>query len=106
MLPQRKIKEIINLFGNQKIKLIFWILDNLNSENQLIMTQKQIAERTGISIKTVNTVMQELIDSNFLVKINLSAYKLNLEDKGNKKTSKVNRKTIEVKEKTCIINNN
>lgn len=85
MLPQRKIKEIINLFGNQKIKLIFWILDNLNSENQLIMTQKQIAERTGISIKTVNTVMQELIDSNFLVKINLSAYKLNLEDKGNKK---------------------
>ena len=95
MLPQRKIKEIINLFGNQKIKLIFWILDNLNSENQLIMTQKQIAERTGISIKTVNTVMQELIDSNFLVKINLI-----------KKTSKVNRKTIEVKEKTCIINNN
>ena len=31
----------IDLIGNQKTKLAFWILDNLDSNNQLIMTQKK-----------------------------------------------------------------
>lgn len=67
----------IDLIGNQKAKLAFWILDNLDSENKLTMTQKQIAEQTGISIKTVNLTINTLINSNFLIKINISAYRIN-----------------------------
>lgn len=67
----------IDLIGNQKAKLAFWILDNLDKENKLIMTQKQIAEQTGISIKTVNLTINTLINSNFLIKINISAYRIN-----------------------------
>ena len=39
------ILQSIDLIGNQKTKLAFWILDNLDSNNQLIMTQRKIAEK-------------------------------------------------------------
>lgn len=67
----------IDLIGNQKAKLAFWILDNLDSENKLTMTQKQIAEKTKISIQTVNLTIKTLINSNFLIKINMGAYRIN-----------------------------
>ena len=67
----------INIIGNQKTRLAFWILDNLDSENQLIMTQRQIAEKTKISIQTINLTIKALIDSNFLIKINIGAYRIN-----------------------------
>ena len=34
----------IDEIANQKLRLAFWIIENLNKENQLIMTQRQIAE--------------------------------------------------------------
>lgn len=67
----------IDLIGNQKTKLAFWILDNLNAENQLVMTQRQIANKSGISIQTVNRTISALLESDFLVKINGGAYRVN-----------------------------
>lgn len=67
----------IDLIGNQKAKLAFWILDNLNSENQLIATQRKISEETDISIRTVNETLKILMNSNFLVRINAGAYCVN-----------------------------
>ena len=67
------ILQSIDLIGNQKTKLAFWILDNLNSENQLIMTQRKIAEKSGISYQTVSLTIKTLIESNFLIKINSGA---------------------------------
>ena len=69
----------IDGISNQKLKLTFWIIDNLNKENQLIMTQRQISEKSGISIKTVSRTMQALQngDPPFLVKINGGAYMVN-----------------------------
>lgn len=71
------ILQSIDLIGNQKTKLAFWILDNLNSENQLIMTQRKIAEQSGISYQTVSLTLKALIESNFLIKINSGAYRVN-----------------------------
>lgn len=71
------ILQSIDLIGNQKTKLAFWILDNLNKENQLIMTQRKIAEKTGISYQTVSLTIKALMESNFLIKINSGAYRVN-----------------------------
>lgn len=71
------ILQSIDLIGNQKTKLAFWILDNLNRENQLIMTQRKIAEKTGMSIATVNATISALIESDFLIKISSGAYRVN-----------------------------
>ena len=71
------ILQTIDLIGNQKTKLAFWILDNLDSENQLIMTQRKIAEKSGMSIQTVSRTIQALVDSNFLIKFSIGAYRVN-----------------------------
>ena len=51
----------IDEIANQKLRLAFWIIENLNKENQLIMTQRQIAENTGISIQSKNTELNGLM---------------------------------------------
>lgn len=71
------ILQSIDLIGNQKTKLAFWILEHLDSENQLVMTQRRIAEKSGISLDTVRLTMKALMESNFLVKINSGAYRVN-----------------------------
>lgn len=67
----------IDLIGNKKTKLAFWILDNLDTENKLTMTYKQIEEKSQMSYQTVYRTMNALIDSNFLTKINAGAYRVN-----------------------------
>lgn len=74
------LESVINsmdLLGNQKTRLAFWIIQHLNKENQLVMTQRQISEKSGISLKTVSVTMKTLLDSNFLRKINGGAYCVN-----------------------------
>lgn len=71
--------------ANQKLRLAFWIIDNLNKENQLVMTQRAIAESSGISYQTVHRTMQALCKKDkkggtaFLQKINGGAYRVNPE---------------------------
>jgi uncharacterized protein YcgI (DUF1989 family) len=71
------ILQSIDIIGNQKTRLAFWILDNLDKENQLIMTQRLIAKKTNMSIMTVSQTLRALINSNFLQKINSGAYRVN-----------------------------
>lgn len=67
----------LDLVGNQKTKLAFWIIENLNKENQLIMTYRQISNKSKISLDTVTKTMSILIDTNFLKRINQGAYQVN-----------------------------
>ena len=68
----------IDLIGNQKMKLAFWILDNIDSENQLIMSQREMARKNEISTKTVTQTLKILMEANFLQKINnFGAYRVN-----------------------------
>lgn len=74
------LEHIINsldLIGNQKTRLAFWIVDQLDKENKLTMTYRQIAEKSGISLDTVRVTMKSLMDSNFLERINQGAYRVN-----------------------------
>lgn len=68
--------------ANQKLRLAFWIIDNLDSENKLVKTQKQMEKETGISYKTVNETIKMLCmpndsGSSFLQKIHSGAYRVN-----------------------------
>ncbi|WP_063657702.1 replication/maintenance protein RepL [Candidatus Arsenophonus triatominarum] len=64
---------------NQKLKLAFWIIENLNKENQLVMTQRKIAEMSGISYQTVSRTIRLLAEGSppFLQRINAGAYRIN-----------------------------
>lgn len=65
--------------SNQRLRLAFWILDNLDSENKLVMTQRAIADKSGMSLATVMRTMKALQEGNpaFLQKINSGAYRVN-----------------------------
>ena len=67
------ILQSIDLIGNQKTKLAFWLLDNLDSENKITMTYRQIADKSNMSYQTVYRTMNALIESNSLTKINSGA---------------------------------
>ena len=64
---------------NKKLKLAFWIIDNLDKENKLVATQRKIAEKTGMSLFTVTETMKALQEGDmpFLKKINSGAYLVN-----------------------------
>lgn len=66
---------------NKKMELAFWIIDNLNKENQLVMTYRTIAKKSGISEGTVKATMKALQTGSipFLKKINSGAYQVNPE---------------------------
>lgn len=54
--------------SGRKIDVIEFILSNLNSENQLTLTQKQVIEKTKCSTKTVVEIYKYLIDNDFMKK--------------------------------------
>lgn len=73
----RNFVATLDLVGNQKTKLVYWIIDHLTKENQLICTNRQLEKETGISLKTVSVTMKVLQDANFLKKTSNGVYTVN-----------------------------
>lgn len=69
--------QTLDIVGNKKTKLCFWVIDNLDRENKLCKTYRQIAVESGISLDTVRITMQLLLESNFIRRINQGCYIVN-----------------------------
>lgn len=67
----------LEIVGNKKTKLCYWIVDNINKENMLIGTLRQISERTKISLETVRITMDILQDADFLRRKSQGVYIVN-----------------------------
>jgi hypothetical protein len=66
------LKEFLNKFqdiSNKKTKVALWIIDHLDSQNRLLMTQQQVADKTGFGFGTVKRTFWALISNDFLRKI-------------------------------------
>lgn len=46
--------------------VLFCILDNVNSDNQFIGTNRSIVEATKASTKTVNTILKKMIEADLI----------------------------------------
>jgi len=60
------IAAALDLIGNQKIRILSYILENTNRDNLFIDTQRSLAEKTDTSTKTVNITLKMLIDADIL----------------------------------------
>src|SRR5699024_10393808 len=69
--------ESLDMIGNQKIRVAMFIMENINKENELIMTYRVIAEKTNTSLQTVSETMKALQESNLLSKIRNGYYRVN-----------------------------
>ena len=69
----------LDKIANKKMKLAFWIIDNLDKENKLCFTFRRMSEATGLSLDTVMKTMKELqeVDPPFLKKLQSGIYVVN-----------------------------
>lgn len=73
----RSFLTTLDLVGNAKTKTAYWIIDNLDRENQLTYTYRQIADAMGVSLDTVNATMKALLQADFLRRKNQGCYIVN-----------------------------
>lgn len=67
----------LDIVGNKKTKLCYWIIENINKENMLIGTLRDIAKRTDTSLETVRMTMNILQDADFLRRQSQGVYIVN-----------------------------
>ena len=73
----RNFISTLDIVGNQKTKLCFWIIDHLNRDNKLIGTYRVIADESGLSLDTVRVTMKILLDADFMRKQQNGVYIVN-----------------------------
>src|SRR5699024_2220334 len=66
-----------DMIKKKKIRGEIVIKENINKENELIMTYRVIAEKTNTSLQTVSETMKALQESNLLSKIRNGYYRVN-----------------------------
>ena len=69
--------QALELVGNAKTKLLFWLIENKDCNNKVTYTYEQIAKQTKISLKTVRITMKALVDCNFMVRHHAGCYIIN-----------------------------
>lgn len=71
------IIQCLDLIGNKKIKVINFILENINYENKLCMSRRVISEKSGVCLRTVQETMQSLMKINLVQMHGLGVYRIN-----------------------------
>ena len=66
----------LDLIGNKKTQFAFWLIDNLDRDNKLSYSYRQMADMTHISLDTVRITMKILLDADFLRRVG-TAYMVN-----------------------------
>ena len=73
----RNFISTLEIVGNKKMAICMWIIENLDNENKLSYTQRQIAEKANASLYTVMQTMNALQNCDFLRKRNSGCYIIN-----------------------------
>jgi predicted transcriptional regulator len=60
--------KLFDIFGGQKYKLLEFIIDNMDSEQKLVMTIKEISQKSHISRQTVIDTLRILEQNNLIVR--------------------------------------
>ena len=58
--------DLFDQLGGQKYKVFKYIIKNKNSENQLIITTRELAEKTKTSLPTVSATLKLLRNANLI----------------------------------------
>lgn len=67
----------LDIIGNQKTKIAYWIIDNIKSDNTISFTYDELCKWTNTSIQTVSFTVNLLINANFMKKVRQAYYHIN-----------------------------
>ena len=69
---------ILNSFGNKKIKILSYLLSIMrNEDNTVSVTYREIEEAIGVNKMTISATIRELIEANVLKKLKPATYQFN-----------------------------
>lgn len=71
------ILETMEIIGNKKTKVVFHIMENLNSENLFLQTYREVEQKLDISKKTIVETFKALQEGNFLTMVHSGVYRVN-----------------------------
>jgi DNA-binding transcriptional ArsR family regulator len=72
-----EILDLVNEVGNAKMKVLLWLLTHADNDNRIFTTWNEIAEDTGVSIRTISALMAALKAANVASEIRRSVWRLN-----------------------------
>lgn len=67
----------LDIIGNQKTKIAYWIIDNIKPDNTISFTYEELCKWTNTSIQTVSFTVNLLINANFMKKVRQAYYHIN-----------------------------
>lgn len=62
------VLKLFDVLGGQKFKVVEFIINNMNSDNQVLMTIKELSDKSEISLSTVKRTIKLLEENNLLVR--------------------------------------
>jgi hypothetical protein len=65
----RSLCDLLETAGDERTKVIAYMIRNKDYENRVSETVRSISEATGVSTKTVNRTLTAMREKNFLIKI-------------------------------------
>ena len=71
------VMESLDIIGNKKVKILQFIINNMNKENQFLYTYSMIEKETNISRATIAETMTSLQSADFLKKVKNGHYEIN-----------------------------
>ena len=72
-----EILDLVDEVGNAKMQVLLWVLSQADAQNRVFATQKEIAEATNTSLKTVQRLMSSLASANVITEVRRSVWRLN-----------------------------
>lgn len=72
-----ELSKLLKSIGNQKIKVLCYILDNMDTSNKLISSIRKIAKELNVSSKTVGVAIKTLKDIDYIRQVQEGVYMLN-----------------------------
>lgn len=71
------IVHVLDIIGNKKIKVVNYVMENINKENLFIGAQAEISRTLNVSATTVNETFKALLEGDFLVMVQQGVYQVN-----------------------------
>ncbi len=73
------ILSVVDIMGNDRIRFMIWVLDEMDWRNQIYGTYEDFAKKAGMSKSTVYRAMKDLATANVIRKVTNSVYVVNPE---------------------------
>lgn len=65
----KSLADLFEMTGESRTKVIAYLLRKRNTQNVIHAPMRLVAEETGVSVKTVNRTIKQMVESNYLIRL-------------------------------------